>query len=143
MLIRGRLPAFITWGRFQANRDRLAANRSRCESPRAPRQGPSLLGGLLRCGRCGQLIEHVSVVVDEASERVEVELRRIGGSVRAHTLGRPVARYDLQSDYPRLVERLRVLCAERLSSAAMAARLNAVSMDPNSYEVAEPELLRA
>jgi hypothetical protein len=76
------------------------------------------------------LIEHVSVVVDKASERVDVELRWVGGSAQAHTLGRPVARYDLQSDYPRLVERLRVLCGERLSSAAIAARLNAEGFRP-------------
>jgi hypothetical protein len=301
VLIRDRLPAYITWDRFQANQDRLAANRARCENPGAPRQGPSLLGGLLRCGRCGQrmvvhysgpqgrhcyscsrasasyaeplcqclsgavidglvceqilaavapvaleaslaavaeverdrveltrhwqlcreraryeadraarqyqacepenrlvgrelerrweealkaqrqledeyerwrrsapgrlspddeaairslaadlpavwnaatttpaerqriarlLIEHICVVVDKASERVDVELRWVGGSVQAHTLGRPVARYDLQSDYPRLVERLRVLCGERLSSAAIAARLNTEGFRP-------------
>ena len=39
-------------------------------------------------------------------------------------------RYDLQSDYPRLVERLRALCAERLSAAAIAERLNAEGFRP-------------
>ena len=39
-------------------------------------------------------------------------------------------RYDLQADYPRLVERLRALCAERLSSAAIAERLNAEGFRP-------------
>jgi DNA invertase Pin-like site-specific DNA recombinase len=301
VLIRDRLPAYITWDRFCANQDRLAANRARCESPGAPRQGPSLLGGLLRCGKCGRrmvvrysgpggrhcysctrgsadyaeplcqclsgevidglvrqqilaavepaaleaslaavaevereraeltrhwrlrrekarydadrvarqhqacepenrlvgrelerrweealkaqrqveeeyerwrrsapgrlspddeaairslaadlpavwqaatttpaerqriarlLIKHVSVIVDKASERVGVELRWIGGSVQTHTLARRVTRYNLQSDYPRLVERLRVLCGERLSSAAIAARLNAEGFRP-------------
>src|SRR4051794_5360132 len=278
VLIRDRLPAYIAWGRFESNQDRLAANRARCDSPGAPRQGPSLLAGLLRCGRCGRqmvvrysgpkgrhcysctrgsadyaeplcqclsgpvvddfvrgqilaavepaaleaslaavaevereraelsrhwqlrrerarfeaeraarqyqacdpenrlvgrelerrweealkaqrqvedeyerwrrsapgrlsgddesairalaadlpavweaattspaerqgiarlLIEHVYVTADKASERVDVELRWVGGLVQSHTLGRPVTRYDLQSDYPRLVERLR------------------------------------
>jgi DNA invertase Pin-like site-specific DNA recombinase len=301
VLIRDRLPAYITWGRFCSNQDRLAANRSRCGSPGAPRQGPSLLAGLLRCGRCGRrmivrysgakgrhcysctrgsadyaeplcqclsgpviddlvrgqilaavkpaaleaslaavaevereraelsrhwqlrrerarveaeraarqyqacepenrlvarelerrwegalkarrqledeyerwrrsapgrlspgdeaairalaadlpavwesattspaerqkiarlLIEHVCVTVDKASERVDVELRWVGGSVQSHTLGRPVTRYDLQSDYPRLVERLRSLCREGLSSAAIAVRLNAEGFRP-------------
>ena len=41
-----------------------------------------------------------------------------------------MTRYDLQSDYPRLVERLRALCAERLSSAAIAERLNAEGFRP-------------
>jgi hypothetical protein len=53
------------------------------------------------------LIEGLSVAVDKASERVEVEIRWVGGPVESHTLSRPVKRYDLQSDYPRLVERLR------------------------------------
>lgn len=301
VLIRDRLPAFITWDRFCSNQDRLAANRSRCGSAGAPRQGPSLLAGLLRCGRCGRrmivrysgakgrhcysctrgsadyaeplcqclsgpvvddfvrgqilaavepaaleaslaavaevereraelsrdwqlrrerarfeverasrqyqacepenrlvarelerrwedalkaqrrveddyerwrraargrlstedeaairslaadlpavweaatttpaerqriarlLIEHVSVTTDKASERVDVVLRWVGGSAESHTLGRPVTRYDLQSDYPRLVERLRTLCGERLSSAAIAERLNAEGFRP-------------
>lgn len=76
------------------------------------------------------LIEHVSVVVDKASERVDVEVRWAGGLAESHTAGRPVARYDLQSDYPRLVERLRVLCGERLSSAEIAVRLNAEGFRP-------------
>jgi DNA invertase Pin-like site-specific DNA recombinase len=301
VLIRDRLPAYITWDRYQANQDRLAANRARCDSPGAPRQGPALLAGLLRCGRCGRrmivrysgpqgrhcysctrgsadyaeplcqclsgpvidglareqilaavepaaleaslaavaeverervelsrhwhlrreraryeaeraarqyhacepenrlvgrelerrweealkaqrqvedeyerwrrsapgrlspedeaairslaadlpavwgaatttpaerqriarlLIEQVYVTVDKASERVDVELRWVGGLVQSHTLGRPVTRYDLQSDYPRLVERLRTLCDERLSSAAIAERLNAEGFRP-------------
>ena len=59
------------------------------------------------------LLERVTVTVDKTSERVDVELHWVGGLVRRHTLSRPVKRYDLQSDYPRLVERLRALCAER------------------------------
>ncbi|QDV39326.1 hypothetical protein ElP_72910 (plasmid) [Tautonia plasticadhaerens] len=301
VLIRGRLPAYITWDRFRSNRDRLAANRARCDGPGAPRQGPSLLAGLLRCGRCGRrmivrysgpkgrqgyictrgtadyaeplcqclsgavigdlvrkqilaavepaaleaslaaaaevereraelarhwqlrrvrvryeaeraarqyqacepenrlvgralerrweealeaqrqvddesglwqrsapgrlapddeaairalaadlpavweaataspaerqriarlLIEQVCVTVDKASERVDVELRWVGGLVQSHTPDRPVTRYDLRSEYPRLVERLRSLCRERLSSAAIAERLNAEGFHP-------------
>jgi hypothetical protein len=76
------------------------------------------------------LIEQVCVTVDKTSERVDVELRWVGGLVQSHTLGRPVTRYDLQSDYPRLVERLRALCGERLSSAAIAERLNAEGFRP-------------
>lgn len=54
VLIRDRLPAYITWDRFCANQERLEANRARHDRPGAPRRGPSLLAGLLRCGRCGQ-----------------------------------------------------------------------------------------
>ena len=39
-------------------------------------------------------------------------------------------RYDLQADYPRLVERLRAWCGEGLSAAAIAERLNAEGFRP-------------
>ena len=54
VLIRDRLPAYITWDRFQSNQERLDANRARHDRPGAPRQGASLLSGLIRCGRCGR-----------------------------------------------------------------------------------------
>jgi DNA invertase Pin-like site-specific DNA recombinase len=54
VLLEGRCPAYITPERFWANQERLAANRARSEAAGAVRQGPSLLGGILRCGRCGQ-----------------------------------------------------------------------------------------
>ena len=76
------------------------------------------------------LLDGVRVTVDKASERVEVELRWAGGLVQRHTLSRPVKRYDLQSDDPVLVEWLQRLCAERLSSAAIAERLNAEGFRP-------------
>jgi hypothetical protein len=54
VLLEGRCPAYITPERFWANQARLAANRARAEAMGAVRQGPSLLGGLLTCGRCGR-----------------------------------------------------------------------------------------
>jgi DNA invertase Pin-like site-specific DNA recombinase len=54
VLLEGRCPAYITPERFWANQARLAANRARTEAAGAVRHGPSLLGGLLVCGRCGQ-----------------------------------------------------------------------------------------
>jgi DNA invertase Pin-like site-specific DNA recombinase len=54
VLLEGRCPAYITPARFWANQERLAANRARADAAGAVRQGPALLGGLLRCGRCGQ-----------------------------------------------------------------------------------------
>jgi hypothetical protein len=301
VLIRDRVPAYITWERFQANQERLAANRSRPGSPGAPRNGAALLGGLLRCGRCGRrmavrytgsnglpwyactgasaeyagplcqsapgpvldrlvasqimaavapaaleaslaavaevereraalarqwqlrreraryeseraarqyqacepenrlvarelerrweealkqqrqleddygswqrtaparltddderairslaadipavwcaetttpadrqriarlLLERVTVVTDKASERVDVQLHWVGGLVRSHVVSRPVTRYDLLSDYPRLVERLRELAGAGLVAAEIAARLNAEGFRP-------------
>jgi DNA invertase Pin-like site-specific DNA recombinase len=54
VLLEDRCPAYITPERFWANQQRLAANRARSEAAGAVRQGPSLLGGILRCGRCGR-----------------------------------------------------------------------------------------
>jgi DNA invertase Pin-like site-specific DNA recombinase len=54
VLLEDRCPAYITPERFWANQERLDANRARTESAGAVREGPSLLGGILRCGRCGQ-----------------------------------------------------------------------------------------
>jgi DNA invertase Pin-like site-specific DNA recombinase len=54
VLLEGRCPAYITPERFWANQARLAANRARAEAAGAVRQGPSLVAGILRCGRCGQ-----------------------------------------------------------------------------------------
>ena len=54
VLIRDRLPAYISWDRFEANQARLTANRNRPATPGAPRSGPAMLAGLVRCGRCGR-----------------------------------------------------------------------------------------
>jgi DNA invertase Pin-like site-specific DNA recombinase len=296
VLIRDRVPAYITWDRFQANQERLKANQNRPGSPGAPRNGAALLGGLLRCGRCDRrmmvrysgsrsrhwyvctcgsaeyaeplcqsapgpvldeliasqvlaavapaaleaslaavaevereraalarqwqlrreraryeaeraarqyqtcepenrlvarelerrweealkrqrqledgygrwqrsvparltdddeqairslaadipavwgaetttpadrqrivrlLLEQVTVIVDKASDRVDVQINWVGGQVRSHVISRPVTRYDLQSDYPRLVERLQAMVGAGLRAAEIADRLNA------------------
>jgi hypothetical protein len=54
VLLEDHCPAYITPERFWANQERLAANGARSEAAGAVRQGPSLLGGILRCGRCGR-----------------------------------------------------------------------------------------
>ncbi|MDF3017051.1 MAG: Mobile element protein [Thermomicrobiales bacterium] len=46
-----RLPAYISWDRYQANQARLRANAARKKGP--VRAGSALLSGLLVCGRCG------------------------------------------------------------------------------------------
>lgn len=52
VLLRGRLPAYITWENYERNLRQVAANRSsHCGIPRG---GPALLAGLVVCGRCGQ-----------------------------------------------------------------------------------------
>jgi DNA invertase Pin-like site-specific DNA recombinase len=53
VLLRDRLPAYITWDRFLANLQRLEQNRSLHGARGVPRRGEALLPGLVVCGRCG------------------------------------------------------------------------------------------
>lgn len=53
VLLPERCPAYIRPEQFWANQERLEQNRARADTLGAPRQGPALLSGLLRCGRCG------------------------------------------------------------------------------------------
>ena len=53
-LIPDKVPAYITRDQYDANQRRIAENRARIECKGAPREGPSLLAGLVVCGRCGK-----------------------------------------------------------------------------------------
>jgi DNA invertase Pin-like site-specific DNA recombinase len=53
VLIRDRFPAYITWDDFENNQRKLAENSALGKLLAAPRHGPSVLSGLLVCGRCG------------------------------------------------------------------------------------------
>lgn len=51
VLLKDRLPAYISWEQYERNQRQLEANTAQALG--APRQGPSLLSGVLICGRCG------------------------------------------------------------------------------------------
>jgi len=51
VLIQNKVPAYITWEQYQRNLRQLAANSA--QGIGVPRHGPSLLSGILICGRCG------------------------------------------------------------------------------------------
>jgi Recombinase/Recombinase zinc beta ribbon domain len=54
-LLKDRIPAYITWEQYEANRRRLRENDLGGGTSRTPHgRGPTLLNGLLTCGRCGQ-----------------------------------------------------------------------------------------
>jgi DNA invertase Pin-like site-specific DNA recombinase len=53
-LIRDAVPAYIGWDRYEENRRRLAANDRGRGSKAATGRAPTLLNGILRCGRCGK-----------------------------------------------------------------------------------------
>jgi DNA invertase Pin-like site-specific DNA recombinase len=54
VLERDRLPAYITWDRYEANLQRLLENCQRRSSLGVPRNGRALLTSLLVCGACGR-----------------------------------------------------------------------------------------
>jgi len=51
VLLKDKIPAYITWEQYERNLRQLEANSM--QGIGVPRQGPSLLSGLLICGRCG------------------------------------------------------------------------------------------
>jgi DNA invertase Pin-like site-specific DNA recombinase len=52
VLLKEHVPAYITWEQYERNLARLEANRAHAETIGAVRHGPSLLAGLLVCGKC-------------------------------------------------------------------------------------------
>jgi excisionase family DNA binding protein len=59
VLIPDHHPGYITWQAYEANTTRLRANwrPPRGHGGGAPREGAALLQGLLRCGRCGRIMQ--------------------------------------------------------------------------------------
>jgi len=53
VLLRDRLPAYISWEQYLANQEQLRNNRALKGSRGAPKQGEALLAGLVVCGKCG------------------------------------------------------------------------------------------
>lgn len=64
VLIRERFPAYIAWEEFEENQRKLAENSTLGKALSAPRHGPSILAGLVVCGRCNQ---HMLVGYSNAS----------------------------------------------------------------------------
>ena len=52
-LIRDRFPAYISWDAFEEIQHKLTENSNVAKGFSAPRGGPSVLAGLVVCGRCG------------------------------------------------------------------------------------------
>jgi hypothetical protein len=53
-LIRDKVPAYITWDRYEENRRRMAENDKGREPTTKPARATTLLNRLVRCGRCGR-----------------------------------------------------------------------------------------
>ncbi|WP_152054480.1 recombinase family protein [Tautonia marina] len=53
-LLRDAVPAYISWEQYEANRRRLAENDRGPGSKKVTGRAPTLLNGIVRCGRCGR-----------------------------------------------------------------------------------------
>lgn len=86
VLIKDRFPAYISWEQYEANLEQLEKNQVRALG--APRNGPALLSGLLRCGRCGRRMTvdyagaiHRYICASRASDYAEPVCQSLRGSV--------------------------------------------------------------
>jgi DNA invertase Pin-like site-specific DNA recombinase len=53
-LLKDKVPAYISWEQYEQNSRRLTANDRGPGSKKATGRAPTLLNGIVRCGRCGQ-----------------------------------------------------------------------------------------
>jgi DNA invertase Pin-like site-specific DNA recombinase len=100
-LIPGQVPSYITQERYRTNQLRLASNRSLPTTAGAPRSGPSLLAGMVVCGRCGRRMQvayhakHTPVYYEctqGAAQRATPACQRLSGESRpARHSGVPAA----------------------------------------------------
>jgi DNA invertase Pin-like site-specific DNA recombinase len=64
VLLRDRVPAYISWAQYEQNLARLQANRARADTLGVAREGPALLGRLLVCAYCDR---HMAVSYKDAT----------------------------------------------------------------------------
>jgi hypothetical protein len=57
VLLKDRLPAYISWEQYLKNRECIQHNQNGSASAGVPRQGAALLSGLLVCGNCGRHLQ--------------------------------------------------------------------------------------
>lgn len=130
VLIKDRFPAYISWDEFAENQTRLAQNQWRAYAQGAPRSGPSLLGGLVYCGRCGQ---RLMVQYSGRANRLRYQCGRA-----AQRLGEPLCQGIVGRDLDRFVtERI----FEILEPASLELCLDATS-DLERERARLDELLR-
>lgn len=76
VLIKDRLPAYISWDQYMKNRERIKQNRNGLDTPGIARSGAALLPGVLVCGNCDRHMQasyHANNVGHYACNRQYVE----------------------------------------------------------------------
>lgn len=100
VLIKDRLPGYISWEQYLKNRERVKQNRNGPGLMGAPRKGAALLPGLLMCGNCGRHMQasyHRDDMAHYACNRQYVEATEprcygLSGKVIDHLLSQQVLR---------------------------------------------------
>jgi len=105
VLLRDRLPAYITWEKYLANQELLSQNQSLPGTRGAPRQGATLLSGLIRCGVCDWRMQVVYHTISGVATYHCPSLDRDGDhtqcqNVAAHALDDLVSRLVLKAVEP-------------------------------------------
>lgn len=96
VLIRDRFPAYIDWETFEKTQHKLRENSQLGKALSAPRHGPSVLSGLLVCGRCGQrmLVSYANVRQGQPAESLRYSCQReaidYGGELCQSLSGSPL-----------------------------------------------------
>ena len=78
VLIRDRFAAYIDWETFEKIQQKLRENSHLGKALSAPRHGPSVLSGLLVCGRCGHrmLVSYANVQKDKPTKSLRYSCQR-------------------------------------------------------------------
>ncbi len=107
VVIPSHLPAYIDWEQFLQNQQKLLENCTRRGGRGAPREGASLLAGLIECGRCGYRMQ-ISYNGQSPSYQCQGQLRNGAGhlcqSLSGVTLEEAVAKQVLNVLEPASLE---------------------------------------
>src|SRR4051812_16413823 len=104
VLLRDRLPAYISWDQYMKNQERLKQNRSLLEARGVPKRGEALLQGLVVCGKCGLRMASRYKADKRPSyycgEHARTPMKEYCGHISATTLDDLVAREVLRALEP-------------------------------------------
>ena len=108
VLLRDRLPAYISWDRYLANQERIKQNRSLHATQGTPKRGAALLQGLVVCGKCGhRMSTHYKAAARPnyyCREYWRSDLKELCGSITAKTLDDLVVHELLRALEPAALE---------------------------------------
>jgi DNA invertase Pin-like site-specific DNA recombinase len=152
VLLKDRLPAYISWEQYLKNREQVKQNRNGPGCVGAPRRGAALLPGLLVCGNCGRHMQasyHANGMGQYACHRQYVEATepRCYG-LAARQLDELVAQQVLRALEPAAlelslqaradVERERARLAQHWQQRLQRARYE-VELAERRYQAVDPE----